>query len=335
MSFQGARLLCRPILEPGLIEMIGFFSAVKSSLLSTILILVVFRTPPLPAQTVREGAIERGSFTLHYRTVGTGRPLLLLSGGPGFDVDYMMPLAQKLGASYQCILLEQRGTGRSQPPTLTAETINVGLMVDDIEALRNSAKFDRLVILGHSWGGMLGMAYVAAHPDHVESLVLVASGGMDAGFAPIFMDNIIARANTNDRQKIRQTEAAMGSSSDLQAVYQDLFRVMVPLYFFDRERAEQFMAAGRKESFHPQLAQLLQADLLHNYHVQNQLRHFNRPVLIIQGHQDPMPEGVALESKATLPNARLVFLNECGHFPWLEQPDAFYKNLETFLKSEP
>jgi hypothetical protein len=57
---------------------------------------------------------------------------------------------------------------------------------------------------------------------------------MDGGFAPIFMDNIIARATTNDRQKIRQTEAAMGSSSDLQAVYQDLFRVMVPLYFFDR-----------------------------------------------------------------------------------------------------
>jgi proline iminopeptidase len=90
----------------------------------------------------------------------------------------------------------------------------------------------------------------------------------------------------------------------------------------------------RKESFHPQLAQLVQVDLLRNYDVHHQLSHFSHPVLIIHGHQDPMPEGVALESKATLPNAQLVFLNESGHFPWLEQPEAFYKSLQTFLKTE-
>jgi proline iminopeptidase len=205
-------------------------------------------------------------------------------------------------------------------------------MVEDIDALRSSAGFDRLVILGHSWGGILGMAYAAAHPDHVESLVLVASGGIDGSFAPIFLDNIIARATSHDRQKIHQVEAEMGSASDLQAVYLDLFRLIVPLYFFDRDRGEQFMGTAKKGSFHPKLAQLLQTDLLRSYHVRNQLSHFKNPALIIQGHQDPMPESVALESKAALPNALLIFLDECGHFPWLEQPDAFYKSVETFLK---
>jgi proline iminopeptidase len=313
--------------------MIGFFSYSKSSLLSKILFLAVLPMN-LPAQTINDGAVARGSFTLHYKTVGAGRPLVLLSGGPGFDVDYLMPLAQELSRSYQCILLEQRGTGRSQPSALTPENINVAAMVEDVEALRDSVKVDRLVVLGHSWGGILGMAYAAAHPDHVESLVLVASGGMDSSFAPVFLDNIVVRATTNERQKMRQIEEALGSASDLQGAYLNFFRLIVPLYFFDRDRGEQFMAAARKESFHPQLAQLIQADLLRNYDVHRQLSHFSRPVLIIHGHQDPMPEGVAFETKATLPNAQLIFLNESGHFPWLEQPDAFYKSLQTFLKTE-
>lgn len=148
------------------------------------------------------------------------------------------------------------------------------------------------------------------------------------------VDGTVRPATTIERQRIRQIQDAMRSVSDLQATYLDLFRLLVPLYFFDRDREEQFMAAARKESYHPQLAQLVQIDLLRNYNLHDPLRHFNPPVLIIQGHQDPMPEGVALDSKATLPNAQLLFFNESGHFPWLEQPEAFYKSLRTFLKTE-
>ncbi len=313
--------------------MTSFFSRLKSSLFSAILLLAMSYPASLPAQTVHEGFVSKGSFTLYYKVIGKGAPLLLLSGGPGFDVDYLMPLAQRLSVSYQCILLEQRGTGRSQLPTLTPENANVGVMVEDIEALRSSMKLDRLIVLGHSWGGMLGMAYAAAHPDHVDSLVLVASGGMDSGFGPIFMDNILVRATPNERQKMAQIQNAMGNASDPQAAYLDLFRLMVPLYFFDRDRGEQFIAAEQKESFHPQLAQLIQMDVQRNYNVHEPLRHFDRPVLIIQGHQDPMPEGVALDIRATLPKAELVFLNECGHFPWLEQSEAFYQSLQAFLKT--
>jgi proline iminopeptidase len=102
-------MLDRSHFSSGAFEMLRFFSYSKSSLLSTILFLVSVVPTSLLAQTGHDGAVARESFTLHYKTIGTGRPLLLLSGGPGFDVDYMMPLAQELSASYQCILLEQRG----------------------------------------------------------------------------------------------------------------------------------------------------------------------------------------------------------------------------------
>lgn len=39
------------------------------------------------AAQVREGKLDRGGFDLHYRIYGSGTPLLVLSGGPGFDCD--------------------------------------------------------------------------------------------------------------------------------------------------------------------------------------------------------------------------------------------------------
>jgi proline iminopeptidase len=78
---------------------------------------------------------EDGSFThdgvvLHYRTVGSGSPVILLSGGPGMEVDYVLPVADFLPASYQHVFLEQRGTGRSRVG-LTSETMTLENVVED------------------------------------------------------------------------------------------------------------------------------------------------------------------------------------------------------------
>ena len=54
------------------------------------------------------------------------------------------------------------------------------------------------------------------------------------------------------------------------------------------------------------------------------------PTLIIQGRQDPMPESVALENQKLL-KAKLVWLDRCGHWPWIEQPAAMEKALFEFL----
>jgi proline iminopeptidase len=286
----------------------------------------------LPAHGQGEGTVRRADLTLHYRTVGTGASLLLLSGGPGLDVDYMMPLAQDLSGHYRCILLEQRGTGRSQPATSTGETINLKLLLEDIEALRSSLKLDRLYVLGHSFGGMLAMAYTAAHPDHVQALVLVASGGLDMSFQPVFLNNVMDRASMSERRKIQEALAAQGRAADSKDASSDVFHLLVPLYFFDRDIGERLIAQGSSAAYHPLTAQLLNVDLQRNYHVDEPLRRFSGPVLIVQGRQDPMPESVALQTQAVLKHSQLVFIDRSGHFPWLEQPQAFYESLHAFLK---
>ena len=292
------------------------------------------------AQTAKangEGSVSREGFILHYRTIGSGVPLLLLSGGPGYEVDYMSGIAQELGSSYKCILLEQRGTGRSQPPNLTAAQMTVKSFVEDIEAVRTSINIDRLIILGHSWGGMLAMAYATAHPDRVESLILVDSGGMDLSFGANFGDNVTSRASVSERLELEKAEAAIHHSSD--AIGQNTAGaaytcLVTPYYFFDRALADKLLTLLPGDSNQQRVFPLMQDDLVHNYHVQSGMKSLPRPVLVIQGRQDPMPETVAIDIHEAIRNSQLVFIDRCGHFPWLEQPKIFYAAVRTFLEKQ-
>ncbi len=65
------------------------------------------------------------------------------------------------------------------------------------------------------------------------------------------------------------------------------------------------------------------------------MKSFSRSTLIIQGRQDPMPETVAIEIHETIQNSQLVFIDECGHFPWIEQPKDFYRAVRSLLEKQP
>ena len=112
--------------------------------------------------SAQDGKVGRDGFDLHYRTVGTGTPIVLLAGGPGLEVDYVVPLADHLPASYQKVFLEQWGTGRSKLPEVSVDKLTLKLVVEDLEALRVHLGQERLLLVGHSWGGVLAMRYAAA-----------------------------------------------------------------------------------------------------------------------------------------------------------------------------
>jgi proline iminopeptidase len=65
------------------------------------------------------GKVSRERFDLYYRSLGTGEPILILSGGPGDDCDYLLPVASDVAKYAHAILLEQLGTGRSLLPRST------------------------------------------------------------------------------------------------------------------------------------------------------------------------------------------------------------------------
>ena len=63
----------------------------------------------------------------------------------------------------------------------------------------------------------------------------------------------------------------------------------------------------------------------------NKLSHFDKPVLIIQGKQDIIEPETALKEHKILKASKLIFLDNCVHYGWLDRPDEYFPKLKSSL----
>jgi proline iminopeptidase len=76
---------------------------------------------------------------------------------------------------------------------------------------------------------------------------------------------------------------------------------------------------------------LLFGDLAKGYDLRPALGALARPVLIVHGHQDPIGDKTAEDIHRAIPGSQLQYLQKSGHFPWVEQPEAFRGIVSEFL----
>src|SRR5438876_2418213 len=115
----------------------------------------------------------RAGRTLTYRLEGAGPLLVCHPGGPGFDSGYLGNLAG-LGSTRTLLLLNPRGTNASDVPE-DARAYQIADYVADLEELTDHLGLEKIDLLGHSHGGIVAMAWAAAHPSRVGHLVLVST----------------------------------------------------------------------------------------------------------------------------------------------------------------
>ena len=295
-------------------------------------LLVVLLLVPAAARA-QDGSFISAGVELHYRSAAAGAPAVLLSGGPGFTIDYMVPVGDFLPAGYRRIFFEQRGTGRSRPASFSPASLTLQTAIEDLEALRLHLQQDRLLLVGHSWGGMLAMAYAVAHPDHVDRLILIGSGGPTLEFAQWFGDNIEARLRPEDIEARRYWGQAVNNGTDRDKAALEETRAIAPAYFFDRKKGLDFAATLKDGALRQDVNTLLFADLAKSYDLRDGLRKLNRRVLIVHGHQDPVGDKTAEDIHGLIPGSTLAYVNKSGHFPWLEQPEEFKRLVVEFLGS--
>lgn len=110
-----------------------------------------------------------------FRRFGSGGavPAIVLHGGPAAGHGYMLPYAH-LARDRPTVLYDQGGCGRSDAPGPRSR-YTIGSYVAELEALRAHLGFERVHLIGHSWGGLLAPAYAARYPHRVAGLVLAGS----------------------------------------------------------------------------------------------------------------------------------------------------------------
>ncbi len=120
---------------------------------------------------------DRGDgLRLHYLDEGAGEPVVMVHGNPTWSF-YYRDLVEALSPTCRTIVPDHVGCGRSDKPGDDRYAYTLRSRVDDLAKLIDRAEPDRkITLVVHDWGGMIGLAWAARHPERVARLVVLNTG---------------------------------------------------------------------------------------------------------------------------------------------------------------
>ncbi|MFC3895914.1 alpha/beta fold hydrolase [Lentzea rhizosphaerae] len=251
---------------------------------------------------------------LAYHGPAGDHPLIGLPGGPMQASSYIggLPLEN-------VVRLDLRGTGDSEKAP--EETYRVDHQVDDVEALRRHLGFDQISLLGHSAGGTLAILYAVRFPQHVKELVLVAPSPRVVGID----------VTDEDRREVALRRSGEPWYAEAIKGFEEIWAGNVtPEAFakinpFWHGRWDDEARALDDHPRNPEAAQEFYAEgAFDPRKVREELKNLDVPTVLIAGELDvALPPERAQEYADLFPRARLVVQPGAGHFPWVDDPEAF------------
>jgi proline iminopeptidase len=295
--------------------------------------------------TVEEGV------RLYHQAIGAGPLVLVIHGGPGIPVKTPWRALAPLAARYRFAFYDQRGCGRSTRPVERLEKgfggmkalerrLGLGAQVADLERIRRITGQESMVLLGHSFGGLLAMLYAAEFPERVRALVLVAPADLltlpapDGGLFEQVRRSLPDAAKADYEAYLkrlldfgglaRSSDAAMATlNAQFGSYYVQALKArglpappdggMPPDWIGGFMVPAMYLSMGQQHDYRPALAQV------------------SAPALVLHGGRDLQPESASRRVAAALPHARTEVIAEAGHFAFDEAPEAFAAALEGFL----
>lgn len=299
---------------------------------------IMLQAKELPSQ---QGFIKVPGDELYYQQFGIASkrqpPIVVLHGGPGMDQGYLLPQMLELAKDHEMIFYDQRGAGKSSRQLLDPHQISMERYVQDLEAVRKYFGFQKMILLGHSFGGILAAEYAIQYPDHVAGLILMNSVPMSLNGCKVFNQKCAERL-----QQIQESLDELKNSSAFQQgdphVVEQWYRMVFETYCAKKSDAKKinlhFSPAAARNG--PKIEKLFGENFFSKpYDLRPQLHQLSIPTLIIHGNQDPVPVKTAFETKAAIPQATMIVLDPCGHFSYLEQPKKCFEAIRKFLKNTP
>jgi haloalkane dehalogenase len=130
-------------------------------------------TPSLRAEYPFEGRyLDVGGLRYHYLDEGQGEPLVMVHGNPTWSF-YYRRLVRGLSDRYRCIVPDHIGCGLSDKPGDDEYEFTLERRVADLERLIDHLDLgERVTLVLHDWGGMIGMVYAARHPHRIKRIIV-------------------------------------------------------------------------------------------------------------------------------------------------------------------
>lgn len=238
---------------------------------------------------------------IYYEVDGNGLPILFMHGGLGADhwgfhwpPEAIPPLAD----TYKLIYYDHRGNGRSGG---SPNTVTFSNLIKDAEALRQTLDLGQIVVLGHSYGGLIALYYALNYPENLAGLILYST-------APNFFS--VFKGNLPPGLENRKCKWAR--------------------YYFSEDKCLEAEANDRTiEKFTTVYACYNEEK---TFDMTPRLKEINAPTLILAGRWDfvfPMSDEEKMDE--LIPHSQLVIFENSGHSSHEEEPEAFQETIRDFL----
>jgi 3-oxoadipate enol-lactonase len=267
--------------------------------------------------------LRTNSIDTFYEDIGEGDPIVVLHGAMA-DHQVWAEQLQPLTDEYRVITYDLRGHGRTG--SAPDETFTVDQYVDDLSAVIQELELNQPIILGHSWGGMIGYMFAAEHPDQLSALVTVGSAtpqvlsasewcmriGLPKVTIPI-LDNDRTLSALTRLQKLILGEDSAGDMDKLEKLR-------------DSHNCE----VGEEEVEPVERSNTMRAVLGYMKSEWNPER-VDSPVLMLYGENEPMIEPHAEYLNSNLNEVDTVEIPNAGHNSQADNPEYVRQQIREFL----
>jgi proline-specific peptidase len=292
-------------------------------------------------QVASEGRIPFHGYETWYRVVEGGAPggrapVLCLHGGPGANWLHMKPY-EALADERTVVFYDQLGAGSSaveephDPAMWTPE-----LYVEEVGAVRKALGLDRVHVLGHSWGGMLGMQYAATRPGGLVSLLVESSPPS----VPAWMGEL-ARLRAElppevDATLRRHEEAGTFTDPEYEEAVmvfykRHLCRVepwpdwLVECFEILEANPEVYHSMNGPSEFHV-------IGTLRDWNITPQLGRIQVPTLLFCGRHDEVTPASVEAAHRAIAGSEFVVLAESSHMAQAEEPERTLELVRRFMR---
>lgn len=276
-------------------------------------------------------AVPGGRIWYRVTGTGTGTPVILLHGGPGFTSHYLKPL-EALGADRPVVRYDQLGGGHSDRITDTA-MFTIPHFVAELDSLRAKLGYEKMHIVGHSWGTILGLEYYRAHPEHVASLTL-ASSALDIPAWEKHAKELVTTLPDSEQKTIKVREAEKKfDAPDYQHAIDDFYGRYVWRHPDSVNLDSTFKGANMDIYNYMQgPSEFTIVGTLKHYDATPFLKSVKVPVLYTVGEFDEANPATVKRFASLTPGSKYVVIPGAAHLVTWDNPSATIKVIGDFLR---
>jgi pimeloyl-ACP methyl ester carboxylesterase len=258
-----------------------------------------------------EKLVSIDGHNIRYIVDGESKKNLLLIHGLGASAERWEQVIPNFAKNYRVIVPDLIGCGQSDKPAIDYTTYYLS---EFIKKFLDYIGINKVTIIGSSLGGQIAVEFASRNNDMVEKLVLVSPSGIMKQTTPALDAYIMAALYPNDENAQHAFEMMSGNKHiDEITIKGFVKRMKLP---------------NAKMAFMSTLLGLKDAEV-----ISHKLSAINSPTLIVWGENDPViPIKYASSFITGINDCRFIKMLGCGHTPYVETPNKFYKLVSEFLK---